>query len=345
MLGSPGSDHSDPSSFGMSYLFFRMTPKFREDLVREALLWRDQASPEARSILRQAVSESVSVEGFRSAGLAPATLLLDPVADHVSFRSDLAGAVLRIWVESKETTWSELARHLNRLSVSTQTFDFPNNQIPMGRSSKLLVDARSSFLETHPALGEEGVTLMMDLITGSIVSYAPEEFQSDESLEGVFSHVLKVIGSLPPDSPEWSGIIPSFQESLGEMVECKSQELLLTTTLDKEFEAVREQFSEFIEFFQWNAGLWATANLAQPNEMNRAHELITRLQESLFQYAAIHERAPAAAEELERATLRIELLPRVLESGKALDEMMVLRDADEFDGSGLSSVWQTRVGT
>ena len=345
MLGNPGSSHSDPSSFGMSYLFFRMSPKFREELVREALLWRDQASPEARTILRQAVSESISVEGFRSAGLAPATLLLDPVTDHVSFRSDLAGAILRIWVESKEVIWSELARHLNRLSVSTQAFDFPNNQIPMGRSSKLLMEARSSFLELHPALGEEGMTLMMDLITGSIVSYAPEGCGSDDSLEGTLDRVLELIGSLPPDAPEWSGVIQNFQENLGELVESKSQELLLTTTLDREFAAVREQFAEFIEFFQWDSGIWATENLAERHDLKRAHELITGLQEALFQYAAIHERAPAAAEEMERATLRLELLPQVLESGRALDAMMESGGGNGVDGSGLQQIGHTKVGT
>ena len=112
MQGALDSDFSDPVRISLGDVFGRMDPEFRMDLVKRTLMWREQASHGAREALRKAVSDSVFVDGFRNAGRAPAAMLFDQVAHQACFRGDLAGATLRVWVESQEQLWQEITNHL-----------------------------------------------------------------------------------------------------------------------------------------------------------------------------------------------------------------------------------------
>ena len=143
---------------------------------------------------------------------------------------------------------------------------------------------------------------------------------------------------MPPDAPEWQALIPEFVDWVTALMGAKEQTLNQATTLDSEFAAIREQFAELVQFFQWNAIRWAAANLWYPGKLPVAYDRAVDLKELLSRYAPVHERAPSAPEELERATLRIELMPRMLEHGRALDEMMESGDDwddDEFEPARL----------
>ena len=338
MQGALDSDFSDPIRISLGHVFGRMDPEFRMDLVKRTLLWREQASPRAREALRKAVSDSVFVDGFRNAGLAPAAMLFDQVAHQACFRGDLAGATLRIWVESQEQLWQEITNHLGSREIETQDFNFPNNEIPMDFDDKRLLEARRSFLESHPDIAAEKVSLLIELISGRMTF--DDESEDDESnfVETMLEDTYEALDLLPPDAPEWQALIPEFVDWVTALMGAKEQALNQATTLDSEFAAIREQFAELVQFFQWNAIRWAAANLWYPGKLPVAYDRAVDLKELLSRYAPVHERAPSAPEELERATLRIELMPRMLEHGRALDEMMESGDDwddDEFEPARL----------
>ncbi len=333
MDSTPGSELKDFARIGLGSIFIRIDPDFRDDLVRQTLMGRERASPKARERLNKAINDIVSVDGFRNASLAPPALLFDQVLDRVSSRSDLAGAVLRVWTECREPFREEIATHLETCGVLTKDFDFPEDRIPMDFGDKKLIDARSSFLESHADEAEQEVSLLIELIAGKLAFDDDLEDQDGSFVENLLNDTYENLDLLPPYAPEWQSAVPEFVERVTALMGAKEQKRNQAATLDSEFAAIREQYAELIQFFQWNASRWATANLRHPGELPLAHDRAVELKEMLSRYAPIHERAPAAPEELDRARLRGELMPRILESGRALDEIMEPDDDPDNDES------------
>ena len=333
MESTPGSDLKDFARIGLDSIFIRIDPDFRDDLVRQTLMGRERVSPKARERLNKAINDIVSVDGFRNASLAPPALLFDQVLGRVSSRSDLAGAVLRVWTECQEPLRDGIANHLETCGVLTKDFDFPDDRIPMDFGDKTVIDARSSFLESHPDEAEQEVSLLIELIAGKLAFDDDLEDQDGSFVENLLNDAYENLDFLPPHAPEWQSAVPEFVERVTALMGAKEQKRNQAATLDSEFAAIREQYAELIQFFQWNASRWATANLRHPGELPLAHERAVELQEMLSRYAPLHERAPAAPEELDRARLRSEIMPRILETGKALDEIMEPSDDPDNDES------------
>lgn len=333
MESTPGSDLKDFPRIGLGSIFIRVDPDFRDDLVRQTLMGRERASPRARDGLNKAINDIVSVDGFRNASVAPPALLFDQVLDRVSSRSDLAGSVLRVWTECQEPLRDEIVTHLETCGVLTKDFDFPDDSIPMDFGDKTLIDARNSFLESHPDETEEEVSLLIELIAGKLAF--DDELEDEESnfVETLLNDTYEELDLLPPHAPEWETAVPEFIEQLTALMGAKEQMRKRAATLDSEFAAIREQYAELIQFFQWNAHRWATANLRYAGELPLAYDRAVELKELLSRYAPIHERAPSAPEELDRARLRGELLPQVLEAGMALDEIIEPGDDPDNDES------------
>ena len=335
---TPGSRVQDFARIGLGAIFLRIDPDFRDNLVRQCLLGRERASPKAREGLNKAINDAVYMDGFRNASMAPSAMLLHQVLDLVISRSDLAGAVLRVWVESQEPLREEITAHLDACGVVTKEFDFPGDSIPMDFDDFALLEARRSYLESHPDSDAEEVSLLIQLIAGKLAF--DDELEDEESnfVETLLGNTFEELDLLPPHAPEWETAVPEFLEQLTALMGAKEQNRNQAATLDREFAAIREQYAELIQFFQWNASRWATANLEYAGELPLAYDRVVELKELLSRYAPIHGRAPAAPEELERATLRIELMPRMLEHGRALDEMMESGDDwddDEFEPARL----------
>ena len=333
MESTPGSDLKDFPRIGLGSIFIRVDPDFRDDLVRQTLMGRERASPRARDGLNKAINDIVSVDGFRNASVAPPALLFDQVLDRVSSRSDLAGAVLRVWTECQQPLREEIATHLETCGVLTKDFNFPDDRIPMDFGDQTLIDARSSFLESHPDETEEEVSLLIELIAGKLAFDEDLDDQDGSFVENLLNDTYEELDLLPPHAPEWETAVPEFIEQLTALMGAKEQVRKRAATLDSEFAAIREQYAELIQFFQWNAHRWATANLRYAGELPLAYDRAVELKELLSRYAPIHERAPSAPEELDRARLRGELLPQVLEAGRALDEIMEPGDDPDNDES------------
>ena len=137
----------DSAETGLSSLFRRMSQEFRGEVVKRALDWRDQSSGEARAAIRRAVDDCVEVAGFRYAGLVPPFRLRGPVAEVIQRQDNLAGAVLRVWVESQEPLRSAVHAHLAGHGMTTAGCDYSGSTIALAVNDGLQEDARASFSE------------------------------------------------------------------------------------------------------------------------------------------------------------------------------------------------------
>ena len=316
----------------LSYLFLKMAPAFREEVVRQALVSREQVSAGAREALSGAISKHAVVNGFRNATLAPPFMLLDTVARKAQVAADLASALLGVWVESKGPLRAVVAGHLEAAGVATPLLELPGPEIRIGRGDHPLVEAADSFQTSHPEADADEIMLLMELLVGTMVTDETPEDGVENSLADTLAATFKTLSSLPPTSLEWQDIIPNFVSSITSLVDAKEAERNLAVNLDRALADIWESHPELIKFFQWNTTRWRAANLSPDAEIVKTHGLAVELKELLSRYAPIHELAPVATEEIHRTKQRLELLPGILEVGRALDEMM--QPGDDANDSG-----------
>ncbi len=325
MRGTLGNDSAAPGPIGLSYLFHRMVHPFRESVVKRALTFRDRVSANARDTLSRSVSKSVAVAGFRNAGLAPAARLLDPLMNEVMINSELAAAVLRVWAESHEELRELVSSHLKTRDIAVQDFDFPGHTIRFPDDDRPLVEAFDAFEDFPTEAHEDEVTLLIELLTGTVVMCRdPEDDGHDDEtpLSTMLEDTLEILTILPPDAPEWEVLIPDFAAKVTALLESKETERKLSTILDNLLAEICEQYAELALFFEWNTSRWFAGNVLTGVELRQPYDLAVQLQELLSQYAPIQERAQSAAEEIRRTGRIVELLPRIIGAGASLDDLM-----------------------
>ena len=332
-MSEPLDDRSpDSAETGLSSLFRRMSQEFREEVVKRALDWREQSSGEARAAIRRAVDDCVEVAGFRYAGLAPPFRLREPVAEVMQRQDNLAGAVLRVWVESQEPLRSGVHAHLVGHGMTATGCDYSEGTIALAVNDGSQEDARASFLEGNTEANEDEVALMVCCVTGAVIAEA-DEFEADEeiNLETLLADTFNRLVTTPSYGPEWEQVIPDFIKSVSSLIEAKEQERSRAATLDQLLTDIRAEFPQLIAFFQWHPRAWASANVHPHLGLEIAHDAASDIQGLLAEYAPIHDRAPFVAEELVRSVRRAELLPRILDAGNALNAMMDVGDESDED--------------
>ena len=339
MQDTLGKEEGTPGPIALNYVFLHLTPEFREEVVRRALTSRDTISTTAREALSRAVSKSVAVSGFRNAGLAPSARLIMPVAERVQGNAELAAAVLRVWAESRKELRELIASHLETCGVAIQNFDFPGNAIRFPVDDRPLMDAFVSFDDMDPEANDEEVTLLIELLTGTMMGFGDPEVGPENPVGRTLEDTLDVLTALDSTALEWEKLIPDFVASVNEMLETKRKELHAAASLDNLFSEIGERYGELLQFFQLqffqlNSRRWFAASLLAGVGLQEAHGLAVELNDLLSQYAPIHERAAVASEEMARFSLRMDLMPRIQDAGSALDGMMEPGDGPDDDDMG-----------
>ena len=335
-----GTDGGTPGPIALNCVFLHTTPEFREEVVRRALTSRDTVSTTARDALSRAVSKSVDVSGFRNAGLAPPARLLTPVTDRVQGNAELAAAVLRVWAESQKELRELIASHLETCGIAIQGLDFPGNTIRFPVDDRPLMNAFISFNDINPEAADEEVTLLIELLTGTMIGFSDPEVAPENPVGRTLEDILDVLTALSPTAPEWEELIPDFLASVNELLGSKRKELHAAASLDNLFAEIGERYGEllqffqlqfFQQFFQWNSRRWFAGNLLAGVGLQEAHGLAVELNDLLSQYAPIHERAAVASEEMTRIAPRMDLMPRIQDVGSALDGMMEPGESPDDD--------------
>ena len=332
MQAIPGGVEEDSGMVGLAYVLFRMTDEFRTEVVRRALNWRDQASAEIRAALRQAVNQSpITVPGFRNADLAPAPRLLEQVAESSQLRSDLAGAVLRLWAESHEELRVLVASHMESRGFSVPQVNYSENLIRLDTVDSGWDDTLTTFLERYPESNKDDVILMINWTAGVLLTDDEIEDGGPISMEDMLSGIYGALSALPPHAAEWEEAVPEFVQKLTELVEVKERDRSLGAVVDQLLAEIRRQYPQLVAFFQWNARKWSSTNCSPVLGLQILHDVASDLNGLLSQYAPIHERAPVVTEELARSIRRAELVPLIVKAGVDLEEMMESGDDSDDD--------------
>ena len=334
----PDGDSTTEGFYGPSFLWSVMPVPFGADVVRRALDWRGNVSNEARNKLQQAITNTFTVKGYRRAGLAPTSFLLDQVLEGVRFRDDVAAAVLQVWLDSQGEAMDQVFRRLDSLGIPTRGSDLTDYDFRFRADDDWWEDAAARFFEDHPGDWEDcqdEEILLFTLATGVIVGGLDvgedledhEDFE-DLSLPLILTAAYVSLEELPAHNPEWEEAIPSFIASLLELTESKQQERCLGEALDALLAEIRSAYQELLVFFQWDSPNWASANIASHLDLETVETFAKDLNSLLSRYAPVHERGQTAAEELGRSKQRTDLLPAILETGGKLEDAM---DSDDDD--------------
>ena len=315
------------------FLFTLVDEGVVETVVRAALESKGQLPGGVRAALDRALDSHVRVDGFRSAGTAPAPVILRQVCELVQSSSDLAAPVLRAWYETHPDLRSAVAAVLEEGQIPVRE---PENlaepmEVVFRRSP--VTDALAECVEDLPDYDPDIVALMVQLLAGqalvdNLEAPQPGLLHVDDDLvvSKVLQSALELLAQMPPTAPEWEAAIPEFSASLVQLISTKQEEREAASTLGGVLSAMQEELGGLLEFFQCDTSNWQLEASEPGFPFQQAHEQACHFRELLEEYAPLHDRAPVAAEEMARATRRMELLPRILEANNALQRM--------FNGEG-----------
>lgn len=295
-----------------------MREDYRKRVVKCALDHRAEASPPARQMLVDAISERVKVKGFRDARQAPTSVLHPAVLDATYRSSRLMGAVLRLWVESQEDLWKSLKEFLCSIGVAIEeNLDWAGGFSRKGSQEKC-EEICTHFHGDHPEFSEDDVILMFWCLTGKAYIDGEEEnelesestdMQNESEVPEVEGHEqtealgqggkmnqsrwalwLEELQSLPPEAAEWE-TVKSFMQDVESLAAQKQEELKThkefedrRTSLQAELTALLDQSAEYRDYFGLkNISSWETG-MCLYEDLARVSELVYRLRESITKY-------------------------------------------------------------
>ena len=316
-MSLPGDGQPGSEPVGLRAIFTRMTKGFRADVVRLALTSRAQVSDDARAALTRSVNAAVSVNGFRNAGIAPHTLLQEPVETYVQCRDDLAGAVLRVWAESQQTLRDLVDDHLSRESLLDGEPDYSANTILMGQLDPRLDEAIDQLNEVHTDFRKDDLLLMSYYASGRIPADTEDSESppiiSDQPTD-VFEYILDILRALPLDAPEWAvieGMWAATWDAMEAIKEAKLADVREAAELDSQVVAFAGQHDSLLKFFEWNAEEKLAQRPRPWADVQAARQVIGKLASLLDEYAPVHPIAAVRSEETKRGPRRAELQEQI----------------------------------
>ena len=305
----------------LRFLFYLLETGLRQEVISEALDARSAGSPELRAELNRAINNSASVSGFRNAALAPAPRLLPVLESAIQGSSDLALAIARVWFESQEDLRNAVTAELLDKAAIPDDRPLPVEWVSVGGPSSRVSAAFQRYCESNPDVNAARATFMFQLITGLTGVEGQDELDADDTVPGLLSATLEALTALSPVLPQWENSIPAFASDLADLLRQKQEQREVLMPLSDLLEAIVDEYGPIMEFFQWDTSTWNVDWSVLENNLKRAHEHAVELNDLLAQYAPIHDRAPVASEEMNRAARRIELLPRLMKVGNALQRI------------------------
>ena len=320
-------------------LFGGMNDAFLESVVSRSLESRGRLPASVRADLDRALDRHVRAQGFRSASTAPLHRILKSVCDRVKLSQDLAAPTLRAWCESLPDLRLAVSGQLVQLGILTgESYSLPGTlEIAFRRSA--VAGALDFCVDNLPENDRDEVTLMVQLLAGKVVlrdTEGPAEDGEEVDVGQLLDELLAALNDLSPTAPQWGDAIPGFLASLSSLVEDKGRERNAAASVGDYLAEIRRERTELLRFFQCNVAAWSVDNIDAGFSYQQVRDQAERLEEMLNNYAPLHERAAAAAEELRRARQRNDLMPQVMEAAEALACMF-----HEYEGPGVDSGQET----
>ncbi len=332
-----------PGPVALSFVLSLLDDQALEAAVRGTLESKGQLPGGVRAALDRALDSHVRIDGFRSAGTAPAPVILRQVCELVQSSPHLATPVLRAWYETHPDLRGAVAALLEERQIPVREPDTFAEPLDLVFRQSVVSNALTACVEDLPDYNPDIVALMVQLLTGQALVddlEAPEPGQlyvdDDLVVSRVLQTALELLAQMPPNAPEWEEVIPEFSSSLVLLISTKQEEREAASTLGGVLTAIQDEHSGLLEFFQCDTGNWNLEASEPGFPFQQVQEQASRLRELLDEYAPLHERAAVAAEEMARTKRRMELLPRILEADHVLLRMFNGEDP-ATDGEGQES--------
>ncbi len=305
-------------------LFGAMNDAFLESVVSRSLESRGRLPASVRADLDRALDRHVRAQGFRSASTAPLHRILKTICDRVKLSQDLAAPTLRAWYESMPDLRLAVREQLEQQGIlSGEAYSLPGTlEIAFRRSP--VAGALDTCVDNLPDNNKDEVTLMVQLLAGKVVlrdADGPSAAGEVEDVGLLMEELLTALADLSPTAPEWEHAVPGFVSSLSALVESKERDRNIAASVGDYLEEIRRERAELLQFFQCNVAAWSVDNIDDSFSYQQVRDQAGQLEEMLTSYAPLHERATAAAEELERARQRNDLIPRVMQAVETLGQM------------------------
>ncbi len=323
----PDSGPPDDKSLQFNAVYEVMNPSYREAVVSRALSSRGELTSDAATALNSAIQKSrIRVTGYRDALRAPHTLLREPVSQALDFHPELAGAVLRAWVESQQALHDKIAQHLKDAGLEAEYPDFQAGKFRRRWPLNIWHSQRDRFIQENAEddFSEDDAALMLCYVTGRVPMRegegAPD--RAAGSAGEYLDQFLDFLKALPPTALDWREVLPKFIESVSSLVKEKEAELKWADDFDAVLQSVRTEFSEMLSFFERDTETWAAARVSHDADTAAALRSAEGLRSLLAEYLPIHDRAPGISEERERIRRRDELLPVILDAIQGIDSLM-----------------------
>ena len=311
--------------------------EYRSTVVERALNWRKKASPEAKKLLRSAITSSnFEIQGFRSASAhnAPSGRLVDPIVGRMPFSNRLSTAILKTWVESHDRLYAEAVEYHEKydLPIEKQSLDeqFRNTwQIDQWERET------EAFVNIYDKNRREDAALMLCYVSGSMPLPPLSDLDQDESsMEGSRLPMwVNHLQALPPEASEWEHIA-EFVDEVRQISQSKEKEALRVRSarLEGDISGIREDYASELTYLERDTNAWSADNFPTIAEISAAVQRVGQFSELLAEYRPLREQATTRSEEDDRRRRRLEMEPRVLEFMDELNEFM-LRAPSEVDDS------------
>ena len=312
---------------GLAAITERFGDGYLASVVRRALDSRRQVSEVARSALDAAiVTSEVRVQGggFRPQNVnrAPSYQLQAPVIHAMSRSGELVGAVLRIWAESQQELRELAVQLLQEMGQPTNGPDFVGGCFRGVWDLDTWESERNRISEESSQVDSKDLGLMLCYLSGNappILEHGKHESGlplDESSMDGTgvdFARWQGMLRTMPPDVVQWEEA-RAFAVAVLEIAETKEQELRQASVnaLNESIANIRGQFSEELDYLEWDISSWLAATTTDPAVAARGLELAEELNAIFVEYRPVREMAPNRSEEQSRAARRAELETEVL---------------------------------
>lgn len=320
-----------------SFLFSLLDDEGVEATVKQTLNSRSELPGDLRDSLDRAIDGHIRVAGFRSARSAPVAVILRQVSELVEKSQPLAATVLRAWYEIKPDLRNSVSAQLEVLGIPIRDADSLAEPMEAVFRRCQLTDALQTCMDSLHESDPSSVTLMVQLLSGKAIvddfeapEDTPMEIDDNQVVGRALDTALELLKEMPPTAPEWEKVIPGFSASLNALIESKNAEKEAASTLETLLVGIKEDYEDLLHFFMCDPDLWTVDNIEPGYQYQQVAERAQQLRGLLDNYAPAHPMALVAVVEMERSARRGELMPQVLEAGKALQR--IFGAADEVGG-------------
>ncbi len=310
-----------------------ISPEQTAKIVERVLDYRAKASDGARSRLDSAIRDNINMVGFRDASRAQSQRLREPVLYEIVKRNDkMAGAVLKMWAESREDLQRAVTDHFESLGIPTEGPD-----LRAGKFNSLWL--RSEWQRERDAISAEDsegrfdvddIGLMACFVSGKLSDPNRVETASIEST--MFLEWIETLRELRADAPDWDDM-GSFIMALSQLAEDKAE-----ARVDAQIEALEttvaetvEEFEGELQYLELRIGSWAEVGESKPHRLSEALELAEEMKAKLAEYRPIRPQGASREEELLRAVERAEREAAIYGTAERWRRRMSLPDDYDYD--------------